>query len=383
MDTRAEMINSCLTELIEAHAVADAKIERLLELFEGADAADRVSAELMLTTAGEIGHSGQVRDGGLIRVLAQADRVKAKRHGLAPWIAMTLDVTACRARGIAQSAREIGHLPELAEFLTSGRIGARTIRTLTRAACAMRGVDRDLTEVLIETLTTATQRGLAEANRQVRILEAAIKPECTETRPTGQRHRRFLRVLEHDGGMCHIEALLDPEGATAVRAALDANVSAIVHRRQRDRAQVLHDGKEDAEQLQAHALVKVAEFYLATTAEQRDVSLAQRALGATPLDEPERKEHADLPRDTVLPLLADPAARLVEGDDGEPDMPASREQFCTHPGCGRPPIWPLPGYSKIPHRHGGITRIENLVLPCGTHRVLARRPATPEPESAA
>ena len=283
MNTTAEKISECLTQLTEAHAMADTTIGELLTLLEDADAADRDSAALTLLVAEEIGRSGQAREGALIRTLAHADRVNANRAGLAPWINTHLDVTDGRARGLAQSAREIGHLPELAEPLSSGRIGAGTIRTLTRAARAVKGTDQDLRQTLAETLDTATDKGVGAANRQIRILEETIEPGRAADRLARQRTRTFLRVLECEEGMCRIEALLDDASATTVRAALDAHVSAALRARQYD-GQKIPAGTESIEQLQAHALVRFAEVYLAATPEQRGAAFTAPTLYTTALD---------------------------------------------------------------------------------------------------
>jgi hypothetical protein len=108
VDAIAAEIGEWISEIDRLQKAADAVIEQLLVLAEAVDAADREAAGLLLRGAEVIGRGGQAREGQLIRVLAQTDRVKASRGGLAPWISATLDVTPGAARGIAQSARELG-----------------------------------------------------------------------------------------------------------------------------------------------------------------------------------------------------------------------------------------------------------------------------------
>lgn len=406
MGSRAGSIGDRLAELEELHVAAEAKIEQLLALVEDIDAADREAAVLTLSVAKEIGRSGQMREGALLRALAQADRVKASRGGLAPWINTALDVSAGRARGIAQSAREIGRLPELAGPLRSGRIGPATIRALTRTAKAVKGTDRDLVETLAETLELAAARGVTEVNRQVRVLEETIQPGGAEQILTRQRERSFVRVLEREGGMCRIEALLDPERATTVRAALNATVAAALRERQYDGTEPVPTDVRTVEQIQAHALTKFAEVYLAATPEQRGASFTPLSLFHAPLDETERAGLAEsvhgaiLPR-TVMAPRGNSAAHLIEHLDGQPVLldgeqvdqdssarlatPAQRtalawrDRHCTYPGCSRPSTWSLHAHHQTPYSKQGPTTMGNLVLLCSRHHSLAHHPGSEPP----
>src|ERR1700761_6105714 len=375
MESRAAAISDRLAELEQLHAAADAKIEQLLELTEDIDGDDRGAAMLTLPVAKEIGRSGQVREGALLRALAQADRVKANRAGLGPWINTTLDVTDGRARGIAQSAREIGHLPELAGPLSSGRIGPATIRALTRTARAVKGTDRDLVKTLTETLELATAQGASEVNKQVRVLEETIDPGRAEQILARQRERSFVRVLECEDGMCRIEALLDAERATVVRAALDATVAAVLRERQYDDAEPVGADVHTVEQLQAHALTKFAEVYLAATPEQRGVAFTTPILFHAPLDQTkdaglaETVHGASISRN-VMARGNSAMTHLIEHLDGQPVLldgqpvdqnsaarlatPAQRialawrDRHCTYPGCSRPPTWSLHAHLDFP-----------------------------------
>jgi hypothetical protein len=403
VDSTAATISSCLSELAGMHAAADAKIEELLTLIEGVDAQDREAAGRCLPVAEEIGRSGQVREGALIRALAQAHRVKAHRGGLAPWINTTLDVTDGRARGIDQSAREIGHLPELAAALTSGRIGAGTIRALTRTARAVKHTDRNLAETLGETLEIATRTGLTEANKHIRVLEETIKPGSAEQILTRQRERSFVRVLELEDGMCRIEALLDAERATTLRAALEATVATILRERQYDSTEPAPADVHTVEQIQAHALTRLAEVYLDATPEQRGAAFAATVLYNAPANEHDNAGLAEsvygtsLPR-KILPPMGHPAAHLLEHLNGHPvtldgkildQNPATRlatpnqrialgwrDKHCTHPGCTRPLTFSLHAHHQTPYSQNGPTVMGNLVLLCSRHHQLAHHPDT-------
>lgn len=156
----AEEIRGQTKAVRQFHRSADQAIEQLLVLARTADTKDPEVAAALFEAAGEIGRSGQARQGQTVQVLAEADRVKSRRVGLAPWIATHLDCTDSGARGFARSVREIGHLPELFEPLSSGRIGAPTIRVLARAARAAKNADTNVTNAVTATLATATGEGV-------------------------------------------------------------------------------------------------------------------------------------------------------------------------------------------------------------------------------
>jgi hypothetical protein len=171
VDGIAVGIGEQLAALAAHNEAADEAIKALLALASEADESDGKAAGMLMQAIDEIGRSAQAREGGLVLLLAQAQRMKANRGGLGPWLSSHLDFTKGAARGVAQSAHELGHIPELAEPLASGRIGTATIRNLTRTARAVKGTDLDLTETLTATLTLVAEQGVGEANKRVRILE--------------------------------------------------------------------------------------------------------------------------------------------------------------------------------------------------------------------
>ena len=167
----------------DAHLrAAHEAIKAALALAQDAEPTEPGMGAVLLEGAELIGRSGQAHDGELIRMLAQADRFKIGRGGLVPWIATHLNVTQGAARGIAQSAREIGRVPELSEVLSSGTVGADTIRALTRTACAVKKTEQNLTAALTETLELATTGSVGAAKRHVQILEETLNPGTVENR---------------------------------------------------------------------------------------------------------------------------------------------------------------------------------------------------------
>ena len=342
-----------------------------------------------------LGRCEQARHGQLIRLLGQVDRIGARRAGLAPWIATHLDASDGRARAMAQAAKKIGTLPQLAQALSSGRIGADTVRVLTRAAKAIEGTGHDQNAALAETLRVAEQDGVGAANRQVRVLEHTIDPGRSEELLKKQRARSFARVLELEDGMCRFDILLDPIRATTVRCALDQQAAAWIRERQFDGTDALPNDVRSTEQISAHAITRLAEVFLDAEPEQRAANFTAQALYTAPLDN--SQELAESVYGTLVPRSAitqptDPNAHILHVRDGQPVLldgeeidadpsarlasPAQRialafrDRHCTYPGCTRPPTWSLHAHHKIPYQRGGATTVQNMSLLCSEHHTL-------------
>jgi hypothetical protein len=326
------------------------------------------------------------------------------RHGSPtwPWICRQLDASSGRARGMAESARRIGAIPQLAEALSSGRIGTDTVKVLTRTARAIEHTSRDPAATLTEMLEVAQGKGIGAAKRQVQLLEHALDPGAAEERLAKQRARSFARINELESGMCRLEALLDPERATVLRCAIDQITGAWIQARQYDGADPIPTDVRSTEQINAHALVRLAEFFLHIAPGQRDATFTPKTLYTAPLDA-EEGDLAEsvygilLPR-TVLAPPGHPAAHILRHDaQGQPVLldgekidaaptvrlasPAQRvalawrDRHCTFPGCTRPTTWSLHAHHRIHHRHGGPTTLQNLSLLCSEHHTLVHQPA--------
>jgi hypothetical protein len=380
--------------LIAANAVVEEQIERFLESARAIDPGDRESAGVLLKVARFVGQGEQARHGQLIQLLGHADRIKAHRAGVKAWVATHLDVSEGRARGIGQAARRVGVLPELAGALSSGRVGADTIRALSRTVKAVEGTGQDQATALTATLETAKREGVGAANRQVRVLEHTIDPGGSEELLMRQRAKSFARVVELEDGMCRFDILLDPIRATTVRAALDQTVADWIRRRQFDGVDPIPADARSTEQIGAQAVARLAEVYLAASPEQRGAQFSTEVLFTAPLDGDELATSA---YGALVPRTAIPAqrVRLLETKDGEPVLLdgeeidrdptarlasaaqrvalAFRDRHCTYPGCSRPPTWSLHAHHKIPYGQGGATTVQNLSLLCSEHHTAVHR----------
>ena len=398
MHTQA--LHEALTALHAANHAAHQAVETILTTTLEMNPHDQHSAALLLEAAETVGRNEQAAHGQLIRLLAQADRITAHKPGLAPWITTHLDTSPGRSRAIAQSARRIGHLPELAQPLSSGTIGAETVRTLTRAARAIEHTDHDQSTTLTTTLELATTKGVSAANRHVRELEEAIDPGHTENLLARQRTRSFARIHETDSGMCRIEALLDPVRATTLRAAIDQLTATAIRTRQYDHTDPLPQDLHTTEQLQAHALTRLAEVFLTTDTTHRQAGFTPTTLYYAPLHHAKNQlaesAYGILVPRSVLPPPEHPAAHLIEHEHNTPILldkqpidtnpttrlatPAQRialayrDRHCTHPGCTRPTTWSLHAHHKIPFGNSGPTTLKNLTLLCPQHHTLTHHP---------
>src|ERR1700722_14749965 len=269
--------------MAELNTATDRVIDAILDQAQELEAGDHAGAEELFKTAKLIGQNEQARHGQLVRLLAQADRACARNGVLKPWIATQLDVTDSKARGIAQSVRWVGAVPELAEALSSGKVGADTIRALARTAKAIHGTEKNTVTTLTEMLQLAERDGVTAVNREIRKLENHPDPVSSEELLAEQRARSFMRFIELEDGRCRVEVLLDPQRAAILRSAIDQVVSAVIRERQYDSAEVAPKDVRTTEQLNAHALLRIAEVFLNADAQARGSNFTPQILFTTRL----------------------------------------------------------------------------------------------------
>ncbi|HWG26040.1 DUF222 domain-containing protein, partial [Actinospica sp.] len=264
--------------LVELDARRDQVIATALEAARSLDASDRDAAVELLEVAEAVGRRGQADHGRLVLLLAQADRVKAARGGVKAWVATRLDVSDGRARDLAQAARRIGAVQELAEPLSSGEIGPGTVSVLSRAAKAVNGTGLDKPAALTAMLETARSEGVTAAAKQVRVLEHTLDPGSGEEIIARQRARSFFRVIELEDGLCRFEILLDAVRAAVLRSAVDQQAADWIRRAQFDGAQPLPEDVRSVEQINAQAVTRLAEVFLTAPGGVRGVSFTPSVL---------------------------------------------------------------------------------------------------------
>jgi HNH endonuclease len=394
VDSVAEVLRAQLGLLMELDARRDEVMARVLEVARGLECSDREGGEVLLEVAEAAGRCGQAGQGQLVLLLAQADRVRAARGGVKAWAATHLDVTDGRAREIAQAARRIGNVPELAEPLATGRIGSGTISVLSRTARAINGTDRDKTATLTAMLDTARSEGITQAGKQVRVLEHTLSPGSSEENLTRQRARSFYRVIELGDGLCRFEILLDAMRATVLRCAVDQQAAEWIRTAQFDGTPVLPEDVRTVEQINAQAITRLAEVFLDAPAEVRGAHFTPSVLIFAPADQPLAQT---VYGETVPSGAIDPTtAQVLEvAEDGQPvaldgvkidtdpharhasrqqrTALAYRDRHCTYPGCTRPSTWSLHAHHQTPYSKSGPTVMRNLALLCPEHHTLTHQ----------
>jgi hypothetical protein len=213
--------------------------------------------------------------GLLVQVLARMDEVKAVRGGVATWLTAQLGYAPGRARRLASDARRLRPLPQVAGQLSGGLLPVGAERVLARAAQAACSTERDAADTVAETLGMLHGEGMAAARRHVRYLEHTLDPGHGERQCSRQRVASYVRIGTCESGMLRLDALLDVERGTVVRAALDTLVSGWLRQRQYDHTDPLPDDVYSTEQLNAQALFRMAQVLL-------NAGDAQRAQGYRP-----------------------------------------------------------------------------------------------------
>jgi len=379
---------------------------------ESAEPADFLEAVRRVEVAERIAH------GVKLRLLAEADRHKAARAGISAWLSAELGYGSSRARGLAQEARRIGGMPELAEKLTAGELNQDQTRVVERAVKAVHGSGIDAGAAVAETLTVIERDGVARAKARVRVLEETLAPGTVRDLAARQRARSFLRIGETSDGMVRIDALLDAARGTLVRSVLDQMVAGELHSRQYDKLEKLPEDVMTVEQMGAQALTRLAEIYLNASQERRGqphrprtlyLALAPDSVRNSTADDtaPGMPEIPDRCAMTVygelvpaegLPSMRDSAASLLTLDpvngqpitldgrelDTDPDARlaspdqrtalAFRDRECSEPGCSRPATWSLHAHHETAYHDGGATVMRNLLLLCSEHHVLRHHP---------
>jgi len=395
---------------LESLAEAAREATSLLDDTSG-ESADFLEAVRRVEVAERIAH------GVKLRLLAEADRRKAARAGIGAWLSTELGYGSSRARGLAEEARRIGAMPELAEKLTAGELNQDQTRVVERTVKAAHGSGIDASAAVAETLAVIEREGVGKAKARVRVLEETLAPGTVKDLAARQRARSFLRVGETEDGMVRIDALLDAARGTVVRSVIDQMVAGGLYARQYDKVERLAEDVATIEQMGAQALTRLAEVYLTASQERRGEAYRPRTLFVTRAPNSVSNSTADatpglseipegcartvygqlvpadgLPsmRDSASSVLTvdpvggepvaldgrgldvDPGARLASAD--QRTALAFRDRECGEPGCSRPVTWSLHAHHETAYQDGGETTMSNPTSLCSEHHVLRHHP---------
>jgi hypothetical protein len=414
-DTQTE-IELGLTQI--RHAAA-----QLLATLSAAQPGDREAAALSLEVAASLGVVEQAAHGLRLQVLAHADRLKAARGGIGPWLAAQQGQSKGHARNLARDARLLATVPQLAPELASGELSADAVRLLARTVKACKDTAMNPDAEVTAALNVARAEGVSAAAAHVRTLEHRLDPGKAEDLHNRQRRRSQAHTALLESGMWRFEILLDPTRAAILKAALDALIAYWLRTQGRDGIAVLPPDVKSTEQITAHAFHHLAQVFLAAPTSLRRAAFSLPVVFTAPL--PATEHMHDPASDTsgkavagkeipagcaltaygdMIPLSAigpvqESTAHLLHTDqhgqpvlldgktiDQDPEArlasPAQRialayrDRECTFAGCGRPSTWSLDLHHLNPHARGGKTVLRNLASLCGEHHITIHHPHT-------
>lgn len=306
------------------------------------------------------------------------------------WADIHLGIPAATAARLVQIGRRLEALPVVASAFRSGELSIEKVAAVSAVATA--ASDASFAEI-------ARHGSLAQVRRICNAYRSAIEEdaEVAERR----RCRRSVRVARDDDGLVRVVALLEPDEAAIVLAAIDARVEDAWRR---ERRAAVDDGAGAGDEADAPPATVVAPNLGSRRADAL-VELASLGMdvGPDPVVRGERTEvvvHVDaallsgaaehgrcsidgvgrVPLTTVERMLCDGAVVVVPERDGSPldwgrrqktvsrrqrRALKSRDGGCRFPGCSNERF--VDAHHAVPWWAGGETNMDNLVLLCPHH----------------
>ncbi|WP_034263521.1 HNH endonuclease [Actinospica robiniae] len=263
--------------------VLRASVARQLEALAAAGPEDREAAAASLELAAAIGRIEQVAHGLHLQALAQADRVKAARGGIGPWLAARQGYATGHARALARDARLLACVPDLAPHLTAGELTADATRLLARTVKACKDTSIDPAEATSAILHLVKQDGVSAAAGHVRALEHRLDPDKAKSDHERHRQRSKAESWRLENGLWRFEILLDPARAAVVKAALEALTAHWMRVNGRDGIQILPEDVKTTEQITAHAFYHLAKVCLNAPPRLRQAAFTPPVIFTAPL----------------------------------------------------------------------------------------------------
>lgn len=231
----------------------------------------------------------------------------------------------------------------------------------------------------------------------VKRLEARLDPDGVKPREDELRARRGLRIWQDRAGMVNVRGAFDPVSGALVKSAIDALVSAELHRARDARAPRPAETEGDqatsetrtVAQLNADALTDLARHALGcsnvptlrsvTVVVRADAEALAAGRGAASIDGIEQPVSLETVRELIssagispmligrgeLPLKLGRSARLFT--PAQEVALAERDGGCAWPGCMRPPSHTEAHHIAWWNRDSGPTDLDNGILLCSHH----------------
>ncbi|MDJ0335323.1 DUF222 domain-containing protein [Salinibacterium sp. G-O1] len=389
------------TVIVPDHVELSALDDSALLSLQGEIAASRrqldavsasISAEVSRRSALELGYAGLAQRSGLRTPEALVQRVAG--------------VTRSEARSMIRVGLALdGSSPWLDPVAAAVRDGSISVAS---ADGIVAGLGVPGSQVAADDLLDAAARlvGVASQTTPERIAAAArsmrddLDLEGVDDRERVLRDKRFLRLIPQPDGMTRIIGLLDPESAAVVGAAVDSITSPrrggprFVDPTEVARAERIIADPRTTEQIALDALVEMV--VLAGVADKGKlfgsrkpevrlhVSLADLTAGSGAAQLEGQTANVSLATAQRLacaggyvPILFHEGQPLDVGRNErlftwrQKIALAARDGGCIFPGCDRPPSWCEAHHIEFWGRDDGRTDIEQGVLLCRHHHMLA------------
>jgi Domain of unknown function (DUF222)/HNH endonuclease len=170
--------------------------------------------------------------------------VGAGLRSIGHWASIDLGITARSASAMARVGRQLADLPAIADAARSGVLGWDKVELVCRVV-----------EPATETkwLDLAREMSVGQLRRLVSAYRRASADSASGCAGEGTGRRRGIWIFDEPDGLVRVTALLDPDDAAALRAALAAHVELLWRDRESETT-----ARDDADPVDAHAAAQPA-----------------------------------------------------------------------------------------------------------------------------
>ena len=352
----------------------------------------QVAAEIARQSRPELGPDGLAKSQGYRNPTALIAATTGSTNGEAARLVQVGEATAPRL--LLSGERAPARHPHVASAVEAGSIGSAgasaIISMLDKVVMRAGREATDAAErMLVEQAPGLTSDQLAKV---IARAEAWLDPDGVEPREDELRSQRYLHIREERNGMTSLSALLDPEHAAPVRAAIEALVTADLRAPRSGDAPDADPARRSIPQLQADALARLCAHALgcehtdlplegATVVVRVSLDDLQNGTGSGVIDGmPQPVSIGTVRRmaagGAVIPCVLGGKSEILDWGrkkrlftKAQKLALVERDGGCA--GCGAPP-----GLTRVHHlrwwlRDGGATDLSNGVLLCDSchHRV--------------
>lgn len=285
------------------------------------------------------------------------------------WIRQNCHMTAAAAADRIAVGEQLASMPRSAEALSGGEIGFPHLALIAREAEALAesGSNRQFDEAPL--LEKAEEYSVGRFRNFCHHQRHACDPEGYAVEQAEKVEARSLDLSLGEGGMIWIKGVLDPEGGSVLRAALEplARRNGAGDHRKRDRrlADALVELAHGGHRTQLHVTATLETLLQRAGAQAGDVELG------LPLSAASVQRLACDCNVTRILLSSDSQvidvgrSRRVISSAQERALRV-RDKTCRWPGCERPASYTA-GHHLVHWARGGPTDLSNLVLLCHRH----------------